>query len=382
MLEHGSYDQFADNRLRYHPIKQLITILARSRREVLAIKRTVRVAIVFAMWKEVKRLLPKSGDNPLGEDCLVRKFDWLDWLFAGTQVEWHLYAVDDDCPEQSAEVAARIARNSGYADHLTVLKLSDGFPYRTPPLSGLTSLDDSVKGGAIALGVIAAADDGYDYIGFTDCDNSIHVAQFGLCLGIAIRERAVVVSGERLSEEGFIFWHDERPTAHSHELLVSHMRQMLIPEPMTISDLSSALKLFEAGYFRSVVERLTVLNFSFDEDLALIVTHDGVPVFEPPYVFLDSFEESTWHGHGNHKIQHQRLIGVLAAARANGVAFDADLADVIETHLPTHHELAALLEAGAPPQMLGAVEDQLGKSQTMSAQEIRDWVTRALRPAS
>tara|TARA_R110002124_G_scaffold27594_6_gene98340 strand:- start:2687 stop:3922 length:1236 start_codon:yes stop_codon:yes gene_type:complete len=374
----GGHARIDEPRLQSPPIRQLVNILAQSRREVLAIDRPIRVAIVFAMWKEVRRLLPASGDNPLGEDCLMRKFEWLDWLFAGTPVDWHLYAVDDDCPQDSAAVAERIGRQSAYADRLTVLRLSDGFPYATLPLSRLASLADSVKGGAIALGVLAAAQDGCDYIGFTDCDNSIHVGQFGLCLGVALRNQALAVSGERLSAEGFIFWHEERPTAHDHELLVSHMRQMLVPEKMAISDLSSALKLFDASYFRRVVERLTVFNFSFDEDLALIVTHDRIPVYEPPYVFLDSFEESTWHAHGNHKIQHERLMGVLAAARANGVAFDPDLADTIETLLPTHHDLEALLDAGAPPQMVGASEEQMGRPETMNPREIRAWVTKAL----
>ena len=135
--------------------------LAASRREALAIESPLRVAMVFAMWREAKRLQPQSADNPNGEDCLRHKLASLEWLFRDTKVDWHLYAVDDDCPEGSGQIARAVADASRCSKRVTVRHLRDGYPYASPPLSALMSPADSSKGGAVVLGLSSAIADGY-----------------------------------------------------------------------------------------------------------------------------------------------------------------------------------------------------------------------------
>ncbi|MGB2402663.1 MAG: glycosyltransferase, partial [Akkermansiaceae bacterium] len=69
-------------------------LLASSKKWLLQNKQPKKVAVVFAMWGEQNRLLPKSLDNPNGEDSLAAKLDQLAWAFEDSTIDWHLYAVD------------------------------------------------------------------------------------------------------------------------------------------------------------------------------------------------------------------------------------------------------------------------------------------------
>ena len=95
--------------------------LALSRHDVLVSGWAGRVAVVFAMWGEQRRLRPRDGDNPTGEDSLHVKLDQLDWLFDGTDVDWMLIPVDDGDPDDSATVAAGRAALHGSGERVTVL---------------------------------------------------------------------------------------------------------------------------------------------------------------------------------------------------------------------------------------------------------------------
>jgi len=73
-------------------------LLACSKKWMLQNQQPKKVAVVFAMWGEQNRLLPKSENNPNGEDSLVAKLEQLDWAARESTIDWHLYAVDDGCP--------------------------------------------------------------------------------------------------------------------------------------------------------------------------------------------------------------------------------------------------------------------------------------------
>ena len=79
--------------------------LARSRAELAESAWTGSLGIVFAMWGEQRRLMPRRSDNPTGEDSLHAKLDQLGWLFAGSGVDWRVFPVDDGDPDNSAAVA-------------------------------------------------------------------------------------------------------------------------------------------------------------------------------------------------------------------------------------------------------------------------------------
>ena len=72
------------------------------------IDRELNIAVIFAMWGEHNRLLPRNATNPNGEDTLRVKLQQLDWATQGTSLKWTLYAVDDGDPNGSGAIATEI----------------------------------------------------------------------------------------------------------------------------------------------------------------------------------------------------------------------------------------------------------------------------------
>ena len=67
-------------------------LLAESREWMQVCAKPLKIAVVFAMWGEQRRLLPKSEENPHGENSLAMKIDQLAWAAEGTPVNWRLRA--------------------------------------------------------------------------------------------------------------------------------------------------------------------------------------------------------------------------------------------------------------------------------------------------
>ena len=152
---------------------RLATMVARSRRAVLQSGWEGRLAIVFAMWGEQRRLRPRTNANPAGEDALHVKLDQLRWLFDGTGVDWWVLPVDDGDPDDSAAVADERAAVHPDGSRVEVLRLGDVVPTDDGPLAGLAHVDDSRKGGAIVHGAACALAEQADAVLVTDADNSV-----------------------------------------------------------------------------------------------------------------------------------------------------------------------------------------------------------------
>ncbi|NNM28337.1 MAG: glycosyltransferase, partial [Akkermansiaceae bacterium] len=176
---------------------RLAGLLARSRREILACREPLRVGVVFAMWGEHNRLRPRSPDNPHGEDSLALKLEQLAEATRDSVVSWHLYAVDDGCPHDSAGIARKIAAAHPLGGRVTVLSLAEALPAADGPLARLATAGDSRKAGAIILGAMQAIAAGVDAVIYTDADNSVHLGQIGLLLQPFVEHGVPVVLGNR-----------------------------------------------------------------------------------------------------------------------------------------------------------------------------------------
>ncbi len=102
--------------------------LAESKRFLLANQQPLKIGVVFAMWGEQHRLLPKSAENPNGEDSLRVKMEQLDWATQDSKVEWTLYAIDDGCPYHSGRIAADVAATHPLGQQVKVFYLADAIP--------------------------------------------------------------------------------------------------------------------------------------------------------------------------------------------------------------------------------------------------------------
>ena len=97
---------------------------ARSRRRLAGLTGPVHLTVVWAMYGETGRMVPRAA-HPHGEDFVRAKVGQLDWLTGGLPgVTWSIIACDDGCPDRpsSADLMTSIVAAEGYpaAGHRSV----------------------------------------------------------------------------------------------------------------------------------------------------------------------------------------------------------------------------------------------------------------------
>jgi len=352
---------------------RLAAKLLDSRRWLIRSTQPLRIAIVFAMWGEHHRLLPRSASNSNGEDSLHVKLDQLEWATAGTRIDWKLYAVDDGCPHDSADLARRRAAEHPARDRVTVLELVDALPADKGPLAGLGSADGSRKAGAIILGCARAIEDGVDAVIYTDADNSVHLGQIGLLLQPWVDGGAKVVLGDRKHPDAVLVKQEAR--WGEGIVLLRHMQRMIGRAIYSrgILDTQAAFKLYASDVLSTILERPTVYDFSFDSDWILASLAQGVEPIQVPFAFIDSAAESASIAQGPMTTWEALLKGLTASVRRHGVEHDLEMAQVLEEEIRSATDLDRIIDH-LPPALANAPEERLGDPTLMSPAEIRDWI--------
>lgn len=290
-----------------------------ARRWLATCQHSLSIAIVFAMWRESPRLRPKSIANPLGENALVSKCEELQWLFANTEISWRIYAVDDGCPDGSAEVAASAVRGTPFEKHVTVLKLEDALPSKIPPLQFLRSVEHSTKGGAVAYGCSKAADDGADIIIYTDCDTSVSLADLGDMLKLLVEKNSDVCIGSRRHPESdvFVVDNDEFKGFHMFRLMQTALCPSLYSLPYT--DTQFPLKAFRAATLKQLNDNFDTYDFSFDIDYILQSMSSRLSIRYLPATYIHSYEASTVMARGLGPVYAQVISGTIKNARKSNI---------------------------------------------------------------
>lgn len=344
-----------------------------SRKFVSANTRPVKIAVVFAMWGEQNRLLPKSESNPNGEDLLLVKMAQLDWLFNGSPIEWKLYAVDDGCPHHSGKIAQQIIKGSPLEQHASILFLEDALPAASGPLKNLASANDSRKGGAIILGCQKALEEGAEAIIYTDADNSVHLGQAGLLLQKYLEEGYKVVLGNRKDKHSVLVKQESRWGVGIKAL--RHMQRMVGHSIFSrgILDSQAAFKLYHKDVLERILERPSVYDFSFDSDWIACALAMNEPFDKTPFAFIDSFAESASIVQGPMTTWETLLKGLVKAVHARGIPYNEEMARVIDEHIKSSHDLDALINH--LPEELETVEDKdLGDPAIMSPAAMAAWI--------
>ncbi|MCP5057038.1 MAG: glycosyltransferase [bacterium] len=352
---------------------RLAAKLVDSRRWLAGNSEPFRIAVVFAMWGEHHRLLPRSTANPNGEDSLHVKLDQLEWATAGTGIEWEIYAVDDGCPHGSADLARRRAREHAARDRVTILELADALPAGEGPLAGLGSADDSRKAGAIILGCARAIENGVDAVVYTDADNSVHLGQIGLLMRPWVERGAKVVLGDRKHPDAVLIKQEAR--WGEGIVLLRHMQRMIGRAIYSrgILDTQAAFKLYASDVLGKILERPTVYDFSFDSDWILASLAQGVEPVQVPFAFIDSAAESASIAQGPMTTWEALLKGLAASVRRHGVEHDLEMARVLDEEIQTAADLDRIID-DLPPALANAPDERLGDPTLMSPAEIRTWI--------
>ena len=292
---------------------------ARSRRRLSELTGPIHLTVVWAMYGETGRMVPRSA-HPHGEDFVRTKVAQLNWLTDGLPgVTWSIIACDDGCPDQpcSADLMTQIARAEGYPGHghrgVTVVRLAEvigGGVSISPAFDQLTSTDQSRKGGSILAGMAVAAATqpagangiGRHVICCTDADLSANLAQLGsLAAPVVARDGVVAALGQRYGVDGAVLVRAEGPVTEPHStgdkpdkviVLFRHfVRATLIPPLAQVLDTQAGFKAFDAAAIGPVIRQMTSFNETFDVELIIHVAQLYGPraLAVEPIVFTEDF---------------------------------------------------------------------------------------------
>ncbi|MEM6736599.1 MAG: glycosyltransferase [Bacteroidota bacterium] len=333
----------------------------------------LKIGVVFAMWGEHNRLKKKSESNPNGEDLLNVKVDQLNWLLAGSNIEWKLYAVDDGCPHGSGDLAEAIRKESDYADQIEVLFLEKALPSTRPPLKNLKSADASRKGGAILLGCDKALQDGADVIIYTDADNSVHLSQLGLLIRPHLEGGYKVVLGNRKDQNAVLVKQENRWGIGIKAL--RHMQRMIGVSIFSrdIRDSQAAFKLYHKDIVSEILKKPSVYDFSFDSDWIACVIAMGEEFAMVPFAFVDSFAESASIVQGPMTTWETLLKGLVTAVRVRGIPHNEEMARIVMEQIDSHHDLELLIN-DLPEELVEAEDRDLGNPEIMSPKAMEEWI--------
>jgi hypothetical protein len=292
---------------------------ARSRRRLAGLDGPVHLTVVWAMYGETGRIVPRSV-HPHGEDFVRAKVAQLDWLTGGLPgVTWSIIACDDGCPDQpsSADLMTGIAEAEGYPREghrsVTVLRLAEligGGTSISPAFDALTSTDQSRKGGSILAGMdaairtgLASADGpGQHVVCYTDADLSANLAQLGsLATPVVAGDKVAGALGQRYGIEGAVLVKPDGPVTEPHStgdkpdkiiVLFRHfVRALLIPPLAPVLDTQAGFKAFDAAKLSPVLGQMASFNETFDVELLIHLAQRYGPqaLAVEPIVFTEDF---------------------------------------------------------------------------------------------
>jgi Glycosyl transferase family 2 len=352
---------------------KLAAKLVNSRQYALSIKRPLNIGIVFAMWGEQNRLLPKSHANPNGEDALRTKITQLDWVTSDTPIDWTLYAVDDGCPYNSGKIAQEISKTHLLGEKVKVHFLSETVPTDSGPLKALGSANDSRKAGAVILGCMQAISEGKDAVIYTDADSSVHLGQIGLLMRPFLDDNYRVVLGNRKHPDAVLVKQEGRWGVGI--TLLRHMQRMVGKAIFSrnILDTQAAFKLYECNILKHIIAHPTVFDFSFDTDWLLAAIRMDEPLAKVPFAFIDSFSESASITQGPMTTWEALLMGLVKAVRRHGIPHSEGMARVLDEEIRSSADLDLLIQH-LPPELTNVDAGALGDPAVMSPEAVQKWI--------
>jgi hypothetical protein len=292
---------------------------ARSRRRLGELTGPVHLTVVWAMYGETGRMVPRAA-HPHGEDFVRTKVRQLDWLTGGLPgVTWSIIACDDGCPDRpsSADLMTDIAGAEGYPGKghrsVTVLRLAEvigGDIPVSPAFDRLISTGQSRKGGSILAGLAAAVGTdparangaGRHVVCYADADLSANLAQLGSLAAPLVAADAVVGAlGQRYGMDGAVLVRADGPVTEPHStgdkpdkiiILFRHfVRALLIPPLAQVLDTQAGFKAFDGAALGPLIGEMTSFNETFDIELLIHLTQHYGPrtLAVEPIVFTEDF---------------------------------------------------------------------------------------------
>ena len=257
-------------------------------------KETLRISIVFAIYKEHNRIKPVS-DHPHGEDFLRKKVKQLEFLFEHSpNIIWELVVVDDGCPENSGAIAQEIVNIEQLQGKVRILYLADAIKQNLPPVKGLQSTADSQKGGSVVYGMWNAVQKygtQNHIVIFTDADLSTHLGQTMLLVEPILNQNKSAAIGSRRERESVVI---KKSSRNNRGKLFIYLWKRLIPNLGKIVDTQCGFKGFKADIIPEITKDMIEKKFAFDIELLLrteLIQKNAVA--KVPIAWIDSEAAST-----------------------------------------------------------------------------------------
>ncbi len=255
---------------------------------------TLRVSVVFAVYKEHNRI-KTATEHPHGEDFLRKKVKQLEFLFEDKpNITWELVVVDDGCPENSGAIAQDIVNREQLQDKVRVLYLADAIKQNLSVVKGLKSTADSQKGGSVVYGMWDAVQrHGADnhIVLFTDADLSTHLGQTMLLVDPIINQNKLAAIGSRRERESVVI---KKGTRNNRGKLFIYLWKRLISNLNYIVDTQCGFKAFKAAIIPEITKDMIEKKFAFDIELLLrteLIQPNSIA--KVPIAWIDSEAAST-----------------------------------------------------------------------------------------
>lgn len=274
--------------------------IKRSLEIVSGLKRRTPVVWIMAMYNETRRLLPKSWDNPFGEDALRKKVRESQMVKSvNPNYQWRIIAVDDGTPDTASARTVRELWNQIQEEYRQLGEPLDPNQVKVMEITPEEKARmNSRKGGAILRGLNAAVDEGWaDYIGYTDVDISTDLRQVGILLEPLDNGDADVALGSRRAKGGEAT--NVPISGIISSLLYNWCVRIILPPLRKIKDTQRAFKLFKRNVLRKILPQAKDTSFAFDTELLLLAKLEGFKTSEVAIAWFDSAEASTFNALAN-----------------------------------------------------------------------------------
>lgn len=278
----------------------LVNHLVLSKKVIASLPEKTHVTIVFAVYKEHRRMLPKTLHKH-GEDCIREKIRQMNWFAECSNFSWDMIIVDDGCPNSSGVKAQQILhqyeQETGRTWPVSVVFLSDCLKTPIPNLR-LKATKESIKGGSIYYGLWHAYKNSHKIapqakhhlVLYTDADLSAHLGQIGIALDKIINQGYKLSFGSRKLDPSFA----QRPLVQTKAgKLCTYILNNLFPA-LQVADTQAGFKLLHKNLLKEVFKhKLEEYGWCFDVELLLLAnTLYSSCIKEFGFVWIDSIPES------------------------------------------------------------------------------------------
>jgi hypothetical protein len=267
--------------------------LAHSRALLMNLDQAVHLSVVFAIYKEHKRILNRD-EHEHGEDFLREKIKQMQWLCQDLPgITWDMMVVDDGCPAGSGRLAQQIATDHPAGKDVRILFLEDAIRHRHPIIQPMTSTDQSRKGGAVILGLWESLQNSRPnhIVLYTDADLSTDLGQCGLLVEGIVNNGADAAIGSRRESLSMVIKGGKRNVRGK---LFIYLWKRLLPTLSNIIDTQCGFKAFRADVAGHILAGLMEKRFAFDIELLLKTElNRSDAIAKIPIAWFDSEAAST-----------------------------------------------------------------------------------------